>query len=103
MRGRRIPREQADLVRFANMALAEVGQPPEIKPDPNRTNGLEWWPDLVNDRLAHRAAMLATLKMFGPDEVVRCEPHTGKHWSCAGVTVAEALLGVVCHRFGAAS
>ena len=85
---------RAEAARLTNMALAEAGQPEAVK------TTCRWTPGTVDERLAYRASMLAGLHLGGPDYPCYCIKHTAVrlHALCTRITVAEALLGVTCHR-----
>lgn len=74
------------------MALAEVGIGPVVRA--GKSNAVVW---RTNDVVVRKATLLARLKVSGPDYAIKCDAHIRIGLPCGRVTVAEALLGRLCH------
>lgn len=91
--------EQAMLTQiWGNMALEEIGELPVINAF---FQGPTWNVGLTRGsereiEIRHKAAALA-LSRIHPDRMCRCKAHTSSG-GCGFVTMAEAVMGKVCHK-----
>lgn len=89
----------AEIARLANIALAEVGHPECVYPDPT-----DEYPAAVefvggDDATLYRAVSLAALHVNGPSHETYCPAHPTDEQGgdrCARVPVRDALLGRTC-------
>jgi hypothetical protein len=76
---------------IANAALNDIGLDGIIYVDDRNL----FWPH-ANRLECAKAARLAAFKVVGPSTLARCDKHIFSHRPCGSVTVANALLGVIC-------
>ena len=84
-----------ELEALACIALAEVGVAAKYRPSLVPGSVLSW----LKCPAHKKAVRLAIWKVEGPSASVRCDLHLQGE-PCGRVTVADALLGRVCHLAG---
>jgi len=88
----------ARVAELANIALADIGEPPVIFASPLDPERAAWSSLEVDNRQAKRAIELAHMAVNGPSFQVYCAEHTrfSANHLCAMLPVADALRGHLC-------
>ena len=81
---------------MARMALAEIDPQVTVAWRTGKFKGGLTWTISCDREPGGKAMRLTLLRMEGPDRLVRCDLHTRRGTTCAGIPVAWALLGHTC-------